>query len=362
MTQFWKINTVLPSIQNTAIARVPNTNNFILCAFNSANQWFCVDPINGEVLFTRNFTNNDVYCLKNTLVSSMAIESLFPNDPSLYIIALSDIYRYDSTRGLSYYCSLPVRLQAARTPYGADLDLDGVAEIIYGNCIYRASDCSVIWCGPPWVGNGITTAFANFDSVDPQPEVLMVGNGNITLYTHDGTLKWQQVMSPYSGSGSPAVGDFHGDGIPDIGVSNYKNYFVWSGDGTLLRRYDVEENSYRTGSIAFDFNNDGLYEFVYCGFHRSDNCFIFSRDFNVSFYSDTGTAAENSVIADLDLDGVADLVVPGDTSVRIFNADSPWAGAPSVWNRQPYSPLGVDQMGNPTVTEPSSAFRAAPVT
>ncbi|MCP3980073.1 MAG: DUF11 domain-containing protein, partial [bacterium] len=65
----------------------------------------------------------------------------------------------------------------------ADLDLDGVQEVIAGNTAYRA-DGTVYWQvamddGYPAVGN--------FDA-DDEPEVVVVARGRVRLQEHDGTL------------------------------------------------------------------------------------------------------------------------------------------------------------------------------
>jgi len=248
-------------------------------------------------------------------------------------------------------------------PYAIDLDFDGTAEIIKGNCIYDSNNCNPLWCGN--LLQEITSAVANFDS-DYEAEIVIVGGGQVHLYEHDGTLKWQRTLN--SGGGSPTVADFNGDEIPDVALSNSVDqyYFLNGIDGSIIRAISVApirwDNSITTGSSSYDFQNDGIYEAIFCG---NFTCYIMSTlagnwIINIS-HAPAYTMFESTVITDIDLDGIADVVTSGNW-VDVINpslGDS-WMSSVSgvTWNSPSFNGMNIDENNYPQVTVPSSVFRS----
>ena len=131
----------------------------------------------------------------------------------------------------------------------ADLDLDGTMEVIAGKSAYRA-DGTLYWNAN--VPDGYP-AVGQFDD-DPNPEVVLVGRGEIYLLEHDGKIKWgPKGLSPGVGRGGPpTIADVDGDGLPEIGVAEANSYSVYESDGSLKWTYPVRDTSYLTGSSVFD--------------------------------------------------------------------------------------------------------------
>jgi subtilase family serine protease len=145
----------------------------------------------------------------------------------------------------------------AGTPLVVDLDMDGKAEILGGNAAYNA-DCTL-----KWQNAAIPDGFAsigNFDD-DPYPEIILVTvrrNLQYTTYTtkvwmleHDGSVKWgpiyvYQLEGIYSEgpAGFPIIADFDGDGRSDIGVRGMYNYLILDNDGRLKSMLPVGGISY----------------------------------------------------------------------------------------------------------------------
>jgi uncharacterized repeat protein (TIGR01451 family) len=135
------------------------------------------------------------------------------------------------------------------------------------------------------------------------------------------------------------------------------------------------DNSGCTGATLFDFNGDGKNEIVYRdeqtlrildgGETTADTLAIFK---NVS----SGTLREFPVIADVDGDGQAEIIVSGWDNVnktidgipanvqngylRVFKSNgSPWAPARKVWNQYAYNAVNV----NEDLTIPAKQFHPA---
>lgn len=240
----------------------------------------------------------------------------------------------------------------------ADLDLDGRREVVAGNTAYR-HDGSVVWQSP--LPDGYA-AVADFDG-DPQPEVVVVAAGTVRLHDADGALLWGPVELPGSdpeAGGAPTLGDFDGDGAPEIGVAGSDVYVVLDGDGTLLWQASTQDHtSNLTGSTSFDFDGDGALEIVYRDERRlriyrgSDGALLFETTIS------SNTWTEEPVVADVDRDGDAEIVVtsdrapdvaipPGERTSGLFvfgDAGDGWISARPLWHQHAYTPEQVEADG-----------------
>ncbi|MES1241964.1 MAG: CARDB domain-containing protein [Acidobacteriota bacterium] len=233
----------------------------------------------------------------------------------------------------------------------ANLDLLGDPEIVTGNTAYH-SDGSVSWQVP--LGDGYP-AIGNFDA-DPFPEIVVVSKGTIRLHEHDGTLKWGPFNLPGSkpvAGGTPTVADFDGDGKPEIGVASSDFYAVYETDGSVKWQRPTQDfSSGMTGSTVFDFDGNGKFEVVYRDerflrvYRGADGTVLFSTPVPSS------TLNEEPVVADVDKDGNAEILVtadhgsnetgiPGNASnagLRVYgDADDNWVGTRGIWNQHAYS-------------------------
>ncbi len=245
----------------------------------------------------------------------------------------------------------------------ADMDHDGDPEIAYGRSVFTTDGASVtfLWEGGGSWGRAITQAISVFVNLDADPELeLLAGR---TAYEPDGTVKWENTAVPTGFSapanldadpapevahvangmiyvldaetgaqvitaiaapagpttpgngGPPTIADFDGDGQPEIGVAWRNNYQVVqvSADGSALEQLWATPNhdfsSSVTGSTVFDFEGDGAAEVIY-----NDECFLWVYDGatgSVRFAAPTTsfTATEASLVADVDSDGSAEIVM-----------------------------------------------------
>ncbi len=234
------------------------------------------------------------------------------------------------------------------TAFAADIDGDGVQEVVTGNALYTP-DGATIWY------NGQTDGYvaaADFDN-DGKGEIVVMYAGTVRLQDDNGTVLWSNTIDnagSYYG-GPPTVADFDGDGEPEIGVAGRSNYTVFEGNGTKLWVQPTQDSSSgNTGSAVFDFEGDGVAEVVYADETR---LWVFSGPDGAVKLSSTehsnGTWLEYPIIADVDGDGQAEIVVAhtsGRTGFTVFgDQDESWRPGRKIWNQHAYSITNVEDDG-----------------
>jgi hypothetical protein len=236
-------------------------------------------------------------------------------------------------------------------PVVANLDQDPLIELTNGSHVWK-------WMGGAWVADTQyagpaapgQTAVADFGAYGTgvpasNPEIAVVSNNTVAVYAITGEVAMPAVAVPGSGGGPFVVADFDGDGLPEIGVAGKAYYTVYDIDcgpnprpgGTCSngpcdyvtggacpasgyiawsrKTQDISSNV--TGSSVFDFEADGTAEVVY-----ADECFV--RVYNgktgeveFSQYHSSCTWYENPIVADVDGNFRADLVVPSNQACTI---------------------------------------------
>jgi hypothetical protein len=204
----------------------------------------------------------------------------------------------------------------------------------------------------------------------------------------DPGLRTQPIAIPGQASnnrgGPPTIGDFDGDGRPEIGVAGGYSYSVYdlarSGEaipddvpapaaGALFVRWSQETHdlsSNATGSSVFDFQGDGAAEVVY-----ADECYMrvytgTDGATQLEIPNTTGTIHEYPIVVDADGDGNSEiLVVANDTGATgncgpdvparrgLFlygDANDEWVPTRKVWTQHAYHVSNATSAGNvPTV-------------
>jgi hypothetical protein len=280
----------------------------------------------------------------------------------------------------------------------ADLDGDGGLDVITSSRGYHPDGTSFVNTGlanqssfygtqdwkSPW------PAIADFDH-DGVPEVVVIDNLNHALsiwrYDDDQPNKFVIVRAPVDingnlnpancqqgqwgnthGGGPPTIADFDGDGTPDVGTAGGIGYAVFSGTKLvdpntpgpqtfLWIKQTTDCSSASTGSSVFDFDGDGKAEVVYSDQNRLRVYEGTTGNILVERCNTTATLIEYPIVADIDNDGQADIVVisnaygknnqqiqciengiNGQSGVRVFGASAgKWVRTRRVWNQHAYS-------------------------
>ncbi len=234
----------------------------------------------------------------------------------------------------------------------ADVDHDDVLELVAGSTVYEPNG-SVLWNAPTGVADGFP-AVADFDG-DGRPEVVLVVNGAVYLLNgFDGTVRLGPVTLPGTGfGGPPTVADFDGDGLPEIGVAQQNLYtmlkpnFSTNAIDIVWQAPNHDLSSSVTGSSVFDFEGDGKAEVIY-----NDECFLWvydgtTGDVLLATNTTSFTATEASLVADVDGDGHAEIVMVSngaDPSAAGWKCDiAPWnqpdaANNRGAWTAPPGAP------------------------
>jgi hypothetical protein len=180
------------------------------------------------------------------------------------------------------------------------------------------------------------------------------------------------------GGGPPTIARFNEDEYPDVALAGGIGYVVFDGqalmDGSpaedvrLWLRQTQDCSSASTGSSVFDFDGDGVAEVVYAD---ERTLHIYAGPTGEPLFetcSTNGTLYEFPLVADVDNDGHADIVVGSNsysgftcddgsktTGIRVFgDLEGKWVRTRRVWNQHAYHVTNVEEDGSiPVVEQPN---------
>jgi len=243
--------------------------------------------------------------------------------------------------------------------YGAmtatvDLDGDGQVEVISGNTAYDANGNTI------WSNGGLDglIAVADFD-LDGQGEIVKTSGIYVTGMETNGTEVWGPIA--FSGNlGAPSVDDLDGDGTPEIVFAAQNQLIAMEWGGSILWQQGISDASGAAGPTLFDFEMDGYPEVLYAD--ESTIRFFNGRDGATKFTS-TGHASytilETPIVADVDNDGEAEIVVghcSGSSAIGAItvygDADHTWPAGRKWWSQHGYHITHIADDGS--VTSPTT--------
>ena len=186
----------------------------------------------------------------------------------------------------------------------------------------------------------------------------MVSGGAVYVLEHDGQLKWGPLALPGGGlGGAPSVADVDADGAPEILVAGDAILVAIEGDGSLRWQAPLASApSSLRGATAYDFEGDGQAEVVVADQQRllvlkgSDGTLVAEPSLGGS----AGAGVGSPILADVDADGAAEVLVAA-SGLHVLGADGePWLGTRGIWNQHAYDVTNVLDDG----TVPALAVRS----
>lgn len=281
------------------------------------------------------------------------------------------------------------------TVQAIDIDGDGLLEIAGPQAIYEADGTLLGMTGLS--GNWTAAADLNLDF---RPEIIVAEFLTHRMHIYHWDSVGQQVVidrqgldinGPLSpnlcpdgssgntrGGGPPTVADFNGDGTPDVAIAGGVGYAVIDGtkimnplipdvDAFLWINQTHDCSSAQTGSSVFDFDGDGAAEVVYSDEHYLRIYSGLTGEVLWQTCNTTGTLRELPVIADVDNDGHADIVVVSNdyssitcedtkqTGVRVFGDElGLWVRTRRIWNQHHYHVTNINEDGSIPPQEPAN--------
>ena len=263
-------------------------------------------------------------------------------------------------------------------PVFADLDNDGVLEVVAGNRVYKINIVNFSGTGG---GNQVTSVivapsnlpdgFTSVADIDMDGDLDVIVTGGHTsphvacMYVWDGATSTQiggtvTVSSKDKRISRAFAGDILGDGRPEIAFTYTLCMNAYKFNGTTFQPLwngasgiATTDQSGATTMSMFDFNQDGNVEIVYRDAHNLR--IIDKNGANISTIPClSATHTEYPIIVDLDRDGHADIVVtgglgpengPDKIQLLCFGSQTPgaWAPARSVWNQHAYNSVNINE-------------------
>ena len=224
-----------------------------------------------------------------------------------------------------------------------DNDQKGLATLVSKKTVLKWNKSNNTWTTIATLPEGLTyKAYADFGTpgakpedfdytrLDGFPEIVAGGSSKLKLYAlaskGDGEYSVHTLMNVagFTTGGPITIGDFDSDGLPEIGVASKGLFGVYDplckgyekgkcADANVLwERWSQDASSGATGSSLFDFDGDGQAEAVY-----ADECFTRVYDGKTgrvlfSAKRSSGTTYEAPVVADIDGDGSAEILMGSD--------------------------------------------------
>ena len=258
---------------------------------------------------------------------------------------------------------IPEIENSATTSFAVDLDDDGDLEYVHsagahhhdGTEYFAHADTSTL----------VFPQVADVDG-DDLPEILFSSwdGPGLTIYEHDGTMKVDSAVPDLTGLPA-AIHDMNGDGAVDMAVGNGSyttpNYGVLEFEGTdIVSAWSVDVlGGCCASGTAFDFLGDTTAEAM------------FADDFELSIFGDngevltssprrSGTGTDYPVVADVDNDGSAEIVVVAAEpdmapAVQVIRDGAEgWVQARRIWNQHAYHVTNVREDGTIPAEQPKN--------
>lgn len=252
-------------------------------------------------------------------------------------------------------------------PATADMDLDGIQEIMIENMLF-SHDGTLRWsCGTGGVGSFPHPVNAD---ADPEGELLVSRGGQLTLCDDDGTRLWTVSHAGVYGA-AMAVADFDNDGMQEYALAARNAVYLYEPDGSIRWSTPVADGSGLAGTTSWDIDLDGVPEVIY---GDEQDILVLNGASGAVVLRDPNhgsiTLAETPAAADVDADGQGELIFgsnSGYSGLTVFGGTfGDWPYARPVYNQYSYSSVNIDDdLTIPTNPDPpwlsdANLFRGQP--
>jgi hypothetical protein len=265
-------------------------------------------------------------------------------DGDVEIVFNHEVYDHLGTLLWEYPNPGPGELEASTA---ADLDGDGTMEVITGHSAYHA-DGTLYFENFPTITAQSIPQVGNLDE-DPDPEIFITSGTGIWMVEHTGAIKYGPVTPTGVAAGAylvwqrpGTIHDFDGDEVADWASSSQSAYAVYQGPSAadVLWQVQVADFSGAAGGTAFDFLGDGVAEAMYAdeaAFRIYDGL---TGAALLEIPRGSPTISEYPVVADIDNDGSAEILVVSSSGQPALQAirdiDDRWIQARRIWNQHAY--------------------------
>jgi choice-of-anchor A domain-containing protein len=315
----------------------------------------CTIPENGQGVICFEHDGTFKFRTPNSSASNWGGPSLADLDGDGTVEIIDGNTVYSNTGALKWRGSDGPGGASGTGPLAFAVDIDQnpgtlALEVVNDRAIYYADGS--LRCANTSIGHGLA-GVGNFDS-DPQGEVVVVWGGHVTLMDDNCQTLWTVAIPGGGQGGPPNIADFDNDGQPEIGVAGSSAYTVFDTNGAVLwSSATQDQSSNRTGSSTFDFEGDGRAEVAYADETRLRIYDGATGSIRFEVQHSSGTTYENPVVADVDRDNNAELIIasnnyafPGEAGIRVFrDRRDGWVNTRQIWNQHAYFVTNVNDDG-----------------
>ncbi len=235
-------------------------------------------------------------------------------------------------------------------PIAADLTGDGLLEMLFGH-MTLLPDGKPLWRHRL----GDTPSIPLVANLDDDPELEVVLTSPTVLYVLEADGSERATLTRTCGGNVPAVHDFNGDGIDELALPDCdsKRVTIYQlQDNALLPRWSADNvvGAVGTSSVAaFDFQGAGAADLLYADTQVSA---LYAGGNGRMIFEGVRLGLPimgSPVIADVDNDGSADLLLPayetGSGAILTVLEDKMggWMGARRIWNQHAYHVTNVHE-------------------
>jgi hypothetical protein len=315
-----------------------------IVGFNSGGVPWAIDA-NGETVWIGDQATTSVY--PQATVADL--------DGNGTVEVLADNLVVDGVTGTTLFAAPIDPLIIGRMPTVGDIDLDGKQEFMMGQTVYELNGTEgvVQWSTDLFGTYGHWAAILDANG-DPYGEVAVISEGYLHIYDHLGNIL-VQVKAGTDQPGPPCVADFDGDGISELAWGSSTSFNVYELDGSRLWTFPMSDQSGLAGCSGYDFDADGSYEVLMAD---EQAFYILDGKTGQLLYGNmghaSGTVFEYPIIADVDRDGSAEVVVVSSdyrfagewSGITVFGqAEDAWARSGPTWHVHDFAVTNINEDG-----------------